>query len=53
MRYWPAGVGEVLSVDSSRIGGELRVTLKASEQQSNWQHKVLTVEEMTYDEQVY
>ena len=53
MQYWPTSVGEVLTVDSSRIGVELRVILKTSELQSHWQHRVFTVEEIThYQDQV-
>ena len=50
VQYWPASVGDVLTQDSSRIGGELKIMMKSSESQTHWQHRVFTVEEITQEQ---
>ena len=50
VQYWPASVEDVLTQDSSRIGAELKISMKSSESQTHWHHRVFTVEEITQEQ---
>lgn len=36
-----------MRVDRSKLGAELKVTLRAHEIHNNWQHRIITVEEVS------
>lgn len=46
MKYWPDNEDDIMCVNSSRLGVDLRIVLNTSETDSHWKYSTITVEEV-------